>query len=267
MPKQQPSFSNGFARCAEESERPDLWDGLVGLWAPCLGNTSGKLFSLLPNGTTGSGTVPWAVDTHGVCSAFNASTYWTIPFASMCLPYYDFTIIAYINLLSTSGYPAIFGGNGSRFFEFPLSYNGNATPRAILNAGGSRVDFITYATMSTGNQVVGFRRQGAGVTFYGNGVYSGTNTSNAGIIAYTGSSFTPNRFASTYGSLNVYMIAIWNRALGDCDFRGTAGGLYVRDPYAILRPRARTSYLAPSGAAPPATNYKKRRMMMFAQAA
>ena len=39
-----PSCKSGFARNAAESEYPNLWDGLVGLWAPFLGPTGLTLF-------------------------------------------------------------------------------------------------------------------------------------------------------------------------------------------------------------------------------
>lgn len=39
-----PSYGQGFVRCAAEAEYPNLWDGLVGLWAPFLGPTGLTLF-------------------------------------------------------------------------------------------------------------------------------------------------------------------------------------------------------------------------------
>ena len=38
-----PSYKQGFARSAGESENPGLWKGLVGEWAPALGPTGGTL--------------------------------------------------------------------------------------------------------------------------------------------------------------------------------------------------------------------------------
>jgi len=44
-----PSYHQGYARSAGESELPDLWRGLVGLWVPALGITGGRLLDLSPN--------------------------------------------------------------------------------------------------------------------------------------------------------------------------------------------------------------------------
>ena len=38
-----PSYKRGFARCAGESQYPEMWRGLVGAWVPALGNTGKTL--------------------------------------------------------------------------------------------------------------------------------------------------------------------------------------------------------------------------------
>jgi len=72
-----PSYANGFARCAAESESPGLWTGLQGLWMPSLGPTGltlrdwsgkgnhGTLTSMDPATDWVAGEKGWALDYDG----------------------------------------------------------------------------------------------------------------------------------------------------------------------------------------------------------
>jgi hypothetical protein len=50
----QPSYKAGYAKSASESANPDLWDGLVGAWAPRLGSTGTSLKDISRVGYEGS---------------------------------------------------------------------------------------------------------------------------------------------------------------------------------------------------------------------
>jgi hypothetical protein len=54
-----PSFRQGFARCAAESEHPELWRGLAGAWAPSLGVTGKTIFDWSGNGRTAVNSSPY----------------------------------------------------------------------------------------------------------------------------------------------------------------------------------------------------------------
>jgi len=49
----QPSFYTGFARSADESEYPGLWNRLIGLWVPAMGPTGVILRDLSPSRLNG----------------------------------------------------------------------------------------------------------------------------------------------------------------------------------------------------------------------
>ncbi len=63
----RPTYAQGFARSAAESANPNLWKGLVGLWAPYLGPTGLTLFDWggrKNNGTLTNGPT-WAASRFG----------------------------------------------------------------------------------------------------------------------------------------------------------------------------------------------------------
>ena len=49
----RPSYATGFAQWPGMSEYPQLWEGLVGAWAPYLGMTGNKLLDLSGHGSSG----------------------------------------------------------------------------------------------------------------------------------------------------------------------------------------------------------------------
>lgn len=49
-----PSYSQGFARCADESAHPQLWNGLVGAWIPEIGPSGSVLFDISGRGHHGT---------------------------------------------------------------------------------------------------------------------------------------------------------------------------------------------------------------------
>ena len=53
-PQHTPSYKQGFARCAAESDKPDLWTGLPGLWMPSLGVTGDTLRDISGYGNHGT---------------------------------------------------------------------------------------------------------------------------------------------------------------------------------------------------------------------
>jgi Concanavalin A-like lectin/glucanases superfamily len=54
-----PSFKQGSARCAAESEFPKLWKGLVGAWSPALGPSGERLLDRSGGGRTAVNNSPY----------------------------------------------------------------------------------------------------------------------------------------------------------------------------------------------------------------
>lgn len=66
-----PSYATGFAKCAAESEYPELWQGLVGAWLPFLGPSS-KLWDISGHGNHGTiHGATWGVSKFGGALGFN----------------------------------------------------------------------------------------------------------------------------------------------------------------------------------------------------
>jgi hypothetical protein len=75
-----PSFKQGFAASAAESEYPELWRGLAAAWVPELGRTGRVLFDAsgrAMHGTFNGAT--WDVDALGGCIGFGTSQYVSLP--------------------------------------------------------------------------------------------------------------------------------------------------------------------------------------------
>ena len=56
-PPQTPNYGQGFARHPGESAYPELWDGLVALYVPCLGPTGGRVPNWSSHGPAHDGTL------------------------------------------------------------------------------------------------------------------------------------------------------------------------------------------------------------------
>jgi hypothetical protein len=68
-----PSFKQGFARCAAESEYPRFWDRLHGAWAPALGITGSTLLNFGQTKTNGVlAGATWGSN----CLAFSGASQW-----------------------------------------------------------------------------------------------------------------------------------------------------------------------------------------------
>ena len=66
-----PSFTQGFARSAGESEHPGLWQGLTAAWAPELGRTGSVVFDWAGRRLHGQRVASlWDIDATGVALAF-----------------------------------------------------------------------------------------------------------------------------------------------------------------------------------------------------
>lgn len=75
---QIPSYGRGFARCAAESAYPNLWKGLLGLWAPYLGPTGLTLYDWSGYGRHGTLTdmdpaTDWVASPHGSVLDFDGA--------------------------------------------------------------------------------------------------------------------------------------------------------------------------------------------------
>ncbi len=106
MRSPDPSYAQGFARYWHESERPDLWEGLVGLWAPYLGPTGLTLFDW--SGCRNHGTISgatWAVNDSGYYLDFLHANdgLVLIPASTSIRPLGNFTIICDIILRNVTG--------------------------------------------------------------------------------------------------------------------------------------------------------------------
>jgi hypothetical protein len=96
-----PSFKQGFAASAAESEYPELWKGLAAAWVPELGRTGRVLFDVSGRGAHGTfNGATWDVDAFGGCTGFGNSQYVSLP-GTLPFPTQDYAYT--VRFRSTSG--------------------------------------------------------------------------------------------------------------------------------------------------------------------
>lgn len=234
-PPQTPNYVQGLARLRGDSAYPELWDGLIGLWAPFLGPTGEMLFDW--SGYQNDGTLTnmdpatdWVGSSRGWALDFNGGSEWAqIPWYPD--PRSPITVAVHAKLdWSVSGY--LFGvHDGVNRFYFGKdvwgvgdSYTGPVTVTSnewhtwfLLADGGAAwlyedtnlVDSLSYSASAA--STVAFR-------------LGARNHASAG----------PMTGQITWGMA-------WDNVLG-----AGARQQIVDDPFALLRPRRRMLRMLPA---------------------
>ncbi len=258
-----PSYAQGFARYRDESERPDLWKGLVGLWAPYLGPTGNKLLD-------------WSgYWNHGTLTNMDPATDWVVAKDGYKLEYLKSLAQRVSVATSPSIEPGlgnfsvvwvaspVDAGSGSNYFDkrnvgspytgFQVGQGANRSTLACELNGSTRRTFqiatsrfISNTSGERFNLAVTFDRKGLAIV-YRDGVSIGTEDINVAVSEVVagvnplkiGGHHTNNTgysFSGIYGYLYLFL-----RILNPSEIMD----LYI-DPKAILRKRIPVFYSVPA---------------------
>ncbi len=228
-PPQTPNYAQGFARYRGESAYPELWDGLVGLWAPLLGATGGVLFNWSPQGRAHDGTLvnmdpatDWIDTRYGWALDLPASSGYVDcgkPSALAISGRPNISVVGLIKLHSLVTYGAFWdnspgGADSTMRFHFGV-YNDQMT---LLIGDGVGYDWITSSsvlsagtwlhvgvTVSANNEII----------FYCNGAECGKRTLNRDLASSAASWKIGRPFSMSAYGLNalVPVLAVYDRVL------------------------------------------------------
>jgi hypothetical protein len=266
-PAQIPSCPSGFARHRGESAHPELWDGLVGLWAPHLGPTGDTVFNWSPYGqaynvtlTNMDAATDWVSTRYGWALDFDGnSDYLNVPYRPGLSGGTDnFSLAFWLNYRSqhiSTLFDTRAGGSaltGVMIFTgtFPtvdhtinFDFNDSSQHQYRNSYGPSLNDGLFHHLLFT------FDRGAALWTYY----LDGKQVATQDISATTGDvdGGQPYRImgARYPGGANgngvVFAWMHWQRVLTPPE----ASQLY-RDPFALLRPRRRALSMLPAIGSP-----------------
>lgn len=191
-PSQIPSYVQGFARRQGESACPELWRGLVGLWAPLLGPTGEVVFGWSSRGQAHNGTLTgmdagtdwvggrhgWALDVPAANGYVNCGAPSALAFTGRP----NVSVFALVRLHSVKPFGGIWdnstGGGPTqvRFTFLATTYGrlrlaiGNGTAYSSFHSDSGTLSLDTWlhvgVTVSADNQIV----------FYCNGKACGVGT-------------------------------------------------------------------------------------------
>lgn len=247
-----PSYPNGFARCAAESENPDLWTGLVGLWAPYLGPTGSKLFDW--SGRKNNGTLTnmdpgtdWVESPYGYALDFDGNNDFVSLPGMASLFSTDASLWMLLRLVldppvdvNKTGFATLgTHGVGSHYpyTDSKLYLDVFSTVRSIDGYDNSAFDKTQW------HNLIITTIPGAGnYKLYQNARLTTTALGPVNIAFPSNAKFGEGRKERFLWG-EIAAAALWSRALAPSEIQH----LY-RDPHALTRPRSR---IFPSAAAPP----------------
>ena len=202
----QPSWKQGFARSAAESEYPNLWKGLIGLWVPALGPTgltlrdvsgwanNGTLTNMLPATAWMAGRLGYCLDYPAANDTVNITPITLSPPLSLSL---------WVQHVSYNGNWNIIAGDGWN------NYIGRKDDGSFRVVAGGNGRLIATDTMTTGWELWTVTYDNANWLFYINGVYKNNA---AGI----GDTFILEKFGSLLNAYHSFRLAeqfVHNRVL------------------------------------------------------
>ena len=251
-----PSYKQGFARNAAESENPNLWKGLVGLWAPSLGPTGltlydqsgyrndGTLTNMTPSNDWVVTEKGWALDFDGINDYGKADDLGEDRDGSfsvaMLLKPAD--IATDSDVVLGRGYPVAFAG-------WCLWQRGSRLDWLIPNV--AKNDWLANQDCRTGVLANGtwyhivFVKSGNELSCFQDGIevdsfsMASAAIGDASTDFFIGSGCTAASFARKWWEGQMAFVGVWNRALSPFEVQQ----LYV-DPHAMLRPRRRVYAVA-----------------------
>jgi len=245
-----PSYGTGFARCAAEAEYPELWKGLVGLWAPYLGATGLTLHD-------------WGGrKNHGALTNMDPATDWVPSLYGPALRYTENDRVVCGNLIRLNGAAKASWSfwirpsrvdHSNKYFCSHNAFAGYAIKQAQSGIRAYFGSTSNYACTGNGflsvntwcHVLVVYDGIAATVRIYIDG--SDTNAGITGTIPGTlGSGANPFQIGG-YGSTYYFEgligpVAVWSRDLVPSE------GLRLWNPHALTRLRQQ---IFPAAAAPP----------------
>ena len=250
----RPSYAQGFARSAGESVNPHLWKGLVGLWAPSLGQTGSKLFDWSGFGNNGTLTnmdpgTDWVTGRDGYALDFDGTN------DRIDLPnVYDnasnpqttaFWIKPDSLLVAVRGYilSGVDGGGGlGVIYGINSIVNGDLELVAITSGDALYSRTVAALTLNEWQHIVivwDGTLTAANIKHYRNAVliaHNGDQNGTGAVAAQTGDWVIGGRVTDDNRNLDgqLAMVKHWNRILTLTEIQQ----LYT-DPYAMFRPNLR----------------------------
>jgi hypothetical protein len=273
-----PSYHQGFARTAGESEFPDLWEGLAGAWFPTLGITGNNLFdagSKKNHGvlSTFAGDKPiWEVSSRGRVLYFGGiaeTSYVDIGDRDSLDIENDITIAAWVYPESfATRYKTIISkeylsGLNKYIFQFSLVQNTGALfyfSRNLAN-GTNALTSTDVVALNTWAHVA-FTIRNNVLTFYINGVpdSGGTQSASTSRDALPGGGCwigknleNPSASPQYYNGL-ISSVMVYNRALAFSEIQQN----YLF-PDALFQPKSMLKGLVPSAIGNPWYYYEQQR--------
>ncbi len=255
-----PSYKSGFARNAAKSENPNLWKGLVGLWAPSLGPTGITLRDQSSSQNHGTLTnmdpaTDWVASPNGWVLDFDGGDdYVTIDGLeedrdgsfSVSVWFKPADIANNVGIILGRGWATGYVGWALRQKNSRLTF---LVPNAALNGWLANLDCQTGVLVNGTWYHIVFVKSGDVLIAYQDGEEVDRFTMASAAIGDNGRDFfigsgTSNFEAQYWWEGQLLSVCIWNRALASSEIQS----LY-RDSSALLRPRRRV--LVAAAAAPP----------------
>ena len=253
-PQHTPSYKQGFARNAAESENPGLWKGLAGAWFPSLGPTGATLRDI--SGRKNHGTLTnmdpatdWVMTEKGYALEFDGTNDYVVGTPMSMLTGSQLTVSAWLYCRSdTEDQRAISRGGYSG--PVILLWGDNQSGGGVQGLGNTDIYmFTSYLGSSnrvngtTNSRIINTWQHVVGVM---NGAYRGLyvdgslNASHSSGVQQTLAVTADNLWfgdwqaASLPANMRLGPVSIHNRVLSPNEIQH----LY-QDPHALVRPRAR----------------------------
>jgi len=222
-----PSFQQGFARCAAESACPELWQGLVGAWAPSLGATGERLLDWSGGGRTAVNNSPyltWQASDRGMALygiAGSGSTSVTIP-AWTTGTTFSIAMFAKLDSVSAAYQTIASDGTGIGYGFYILGDN-----LFWLDASGTYTSSPVHLVVTGSWSLFGLSVASGAGTFWLNGIPRGTAT----VHSYDLVRIIRDTYVEPIRGL-VSFVGFWNRPLTAADWQH----LYA-EPHCLFAPR------------------------------
>ena len=207
----------------DESAHPDLWDGVVGYWAPCLGPTGTRLHDVSRYNNWGTLTnmdppTDWVIDGGQYALDFDGSNDTvTVPNATALNPETGLTLAAWM-YVTGSGFRQIFAkasGTSSNQRQYGLYVTQQNTLGFETRTTSAIVD-LNYGTvtLNTWSLMIGTWSASRGMEWWINGA-SVANLNNAGTIIEQTAGLSIGQFPGGFSTFSGMLdnLGIWNRAL------------------------------------------------------
>lgn len=248
----QYGYSAGIARNASESAYPELWRGLVGLWAPSAGLTGNRLIDYSASRNTFNiSTLAWSTGRTGASVNLNGSSNYASGSDK------GFPTGSKARSLSVWFTCAALGVGATRFlFAWGASSGADLWTVGVQEAGGAKALYAsTYSAGARGSALTNIDDgrwhhaawvyDGATEFFYFDGLPAGSLAHNV-VTSLTGTAYIGRWGGGNYWSGKLDDIRLYNRVLTANEVRRMYFGA------SPLAPLNRPYFNSPS--APPATN-------------